>query len=107
MIAIERSACLLDERMPPISPLLLPERAPVVFSIRLFNPPTFGGFFYGAPGRAHPLGGESPLPARQGEGLAEGKGSPGDWRSEGSWVAKRWPDEQEADMRRGSWVRRP
>ncbi len=31
-------------------------------------------FFYGAPGRAHLLGGnESPLLARQGEELAEGK----------------------------------
>lgn len=53
--------------------------------------------FVGAPGRAHPLGGVSPLLARQGEELAEGKGYLGDRGSEGSWMAKRWPDEQEAD----------
>ena len=41
--------------------------------------------FLCAPGRAHSLGGESPLHTRHGEVLAEGKGSPGDWRSEGSW----------------------
>ncbi|QAU22920.1 hypothetical protein EO087_02045 [Dyella sp. M7H15-1] len=38
----------------------------------------------GAPGRAHLLGGESPLLTRQGEGLARGKGVSGDWMSEGS-----------------------
>ena len=32
------------------------------------------GFFYGAPGRAHLLGGGSPLLARQGEELAERQG---------------------------------
>jgi len=51
----------------------------------------------GAPGRAHLLGGGSPLLARQGEQLAEGKGFAGDCEPEGSWMAKRWPDEQEAD----------
>ncbi|MEX3628221.1 MAG: hypothetical protein VB138_00855, partial [Burkholderia sp.] len=61
---------------------------------------TPSAFLLGAPGRAHSLGGESPLLARQGEELAEGKGFPGDWESEGSWMAKRWPDEQEADTRR-------
>jgi hypothetical protein len=40
--------------------------------------------FHGAPGRAHLLGGESPLLTRQGEELAEGKGVSGDWASEGS-----------------------
>ncbi len=40
--------------------------------------------FLCAPGRAHLLGGESPLPTRQGEGLAEGKGVSGDRASGGS-----------------------
>ena len=40
--------------------------------------------FFGAPGRAHLLGGESPLLTRQGEELARGKGDSGDWSSEGS-----------------------
>ena len=38
----------------------------------------------GAPGRAHSLGGESPLHSRHGQVLAEGNGVPGDWASEGS-----------------------
>jgi hypothetical protein len=63
------------------------------------------GFFYGAPGRVHLLGGESPLLAWQGEELAQGKGFAGDCESEGSLVAKRWPDEQEADMRHRIGVR--
>ena len=33
-------------------------------------------FFIGAPGRAHSLGGESPLHTRQGEVLAERQGCP-------------------------------
>ena len=37
-----------------------------------------------APGRAHLLGGESPLHTRQGEVLADGKGVVGDCESEGS-----------------------
>jgi hypothetical protein len=41
--------------------------------------------FLGAPGRAHALGGESPLHGRHGQVVAEGKGAPGDWGSEGSW----------------------
>jgi hypothetical protein len=41
-------------------------------------------FFGGAPGRAHPLGGESPLHSRHGQVLAEGNGFPGDRESEGS-----------------------
>ena len=64
-------------------------------------------FFLGAPGRAHLLGGESPLLARQGEELARGKGFAGDCESEGSPMAKRWPDEQEADMRRRTGERWP
>lgn len=40
--------------------------------------------FLCAPGRAHSLGGESPLHARQGEVLARGKGVAGDCESEGS-----------------------
>jgi hypothetical protein len=35
-------------RLALTSPLLLPERVPVVFSIRLFDPPSFAaGFFMG------------------------------------------------------------
>ena len=64
-------------------------------------------FFCGAPGRAHLLGGESPLLARQGEELARGKGFAGDCESEGSPMAKRWPDEQEEDTRRRTGVRWP
>jgi hypothetical protein len=56
---------------------------------------------------AHSLGGESPLLALQGEELAKGKGFAGDCESEGSRQAKRWSDEQEADMRRRSGVRSP
>src|ERR1700681_2869521 len=41
-------------------------------------------FFCGAPGRAHSLGGESPLHSRHGQVLAEGNGFPGDRESEGS-----------------------
>jgi hypothetical protein len=33
------------------------------------------------------------LPAQQGKGLVEGKGFPGDWGSEGSQMAKCWPDD--------------
>src|SRR5699024_10983728 len=40
--------------------------------------------FFGAPGRAHLLGGESPLLTRQGEELAGGKGDAGDRSSGGS-----------------------
>lgn len=39
---------------------------------------------YGAPGRAHSLGGASPLHSRHGQVLAEGNGVPGDRESEGS-----------------------
>jgi hypothetical protein len=59
--------------------------------------PLSSGTFFGAPGRAHPLEGASPLLARQGEELAQGKGFAGDCESEGSLMAKRWPDAQEAD----------
>ena len=45
----------------------------------------FGGTFLGAPGRAHLLGGESPLHSRHGQVLAEGNGFSGDRESEGSW----------------------
>lgn len=64
-------------------------------------------FFIGAPGRAHSPEGESPLPARQGEWLAERQGCPsqgGIWRKP---QAKRWPDEQEAGKRRHGGVSRP
>jgi hypothetical protein len=40
---------------------------------------------FGAPGRAHSLGGASPLQARHGEVLA-GKGFAGDCESEGRFV---------------------
>ena len=42
-------------------------------------------FFLCAPGRAHLLGGESPLHSRHGQVLAEGNGFSGDRESEGSW----------------------
>ena len=64
-------------------------------------------FFYGAPGRAHLLGGASPLLTRQGEDLAERQGCRGRLRIWRKPKAKRWPDEQEADTRRGSRVRCP
>lgn len=59
-----------------------------------------------APGRAHLLGGESPLLARQGEELAERQGCRGRLRIWRKPKAKRWPDEQEADKRRHGGVRR-
>ena len=65
------------------------------------------GSSFGAPGRTHLIGGESPLLARQGEELAKGKGFAGDCESEGSRTAKRWPDVQEADTRRRTGVRSP
>jgi hypothetical protein len=40
--------------------------------------------FSGAPGRAHPLGGESPLHSRHGQVVAGGNGFSGDRESEGS-----------------------
>src|SRR5208337_3654537 len=49
----------------------------------------------GAPSRAHPLGGESPLLARQGEQLAERQGCPSRGGIRRKPQAKRWPDEQE------------
>jgi hypothetical protein len=64
-------------------------------------------FSLGAPGRAHLLGGESPLLARQGEELAERQGCRGRLRIWRKPKAKRWSDEQEADTRRRSGVRRP
>jgi len=65
------------------------------------------GFLHCAPGRAHPFGGVSPLLARQGEELAERQGCRGRLRIWRKPKAKRWPDEQEADTRRYSGVRRP
>src|ERR1019366_1505729 len=65
---------------------------------RVTSPPTRC-----APGRAHSLGGESPLHTRQGEVLAEQQGCPsrgGIWRK---LKAKRWPDEQEADRGGAVW----
>jgi hypothetical protein len=62
--------------------------------------------FYCAPGRAHSLGGESPLLTRQGEELAERQGCRGRLRIWRKPKAKRWPDEQEADRRRHGGVRR-
>ncbi len=63
-------------------------------------------FSFRAPGRAHSLGGGSPLLARQGEELAERQGCfgrPEIWRKP---KANRWPDEQEADTRRHGGVSR-
>src|SRR5450830_1665409 len=65
------------------------------------------GFFCGAPGRAHLLGGESPLRTRQGEPLAERQGCRGRLRIWRKPKAKRWPDEQEADTRRRCGVSSP
>jgi hypothetical protein len=48
------------------------------------SPSHGGASFFGAPGRAHSLGGESPLHSRHGQVLAEGNGFPGDRESEGS-----------------------
>lgn len=42
------------------------------------------GVFFGAPGRAHSLGGESPLHTRQGEVFARDKGFAGHCEFEGS-----------------------
>src|SRR5579864_2427214 len=50
-----------------------------------------------APGRAHSLGGESPLHTRQGEVLAERQRCPSRDGIGRKLQAKRWPDEQEAD----------
>ena len=49
-----------------------------------FTAGTIRRFFIGAPGRAHPLGSESLLQARQGEVLADGKGVHREVESEGS-----------------------
>src|SRR3990172_10748701 len=65
------------------------------------------GFLHCAPGRAHSFGGVSPLLARQGEELAERQGCRGRLRIWRKLKAKRWPDEQEADMRRYGGARRP
>ena len=46
--------------------------------------PIIGVSFFSAPGRAHPLGSESLLQARQGELLADGKGVHREVESEGS-----------------------
>src|SRR5487761_691243 len=63
--------------------------------------------FFGAPGRAHSLGGESPLHTRQGEVLAEQQGCPTRGGIRRKLEAKRCSDEQPADMRRRSGVSRP
>ena len=67
--------------------------------------PPKAALFACAPGRAHSLGGASPLLARQGEELAERQGCRGRLRIWRKPKAKRWPDEQEADTRRRSGVR--
>jgi hypothetical protein len=62
--------------------------------------------FVCAPGRAHSLGGESPLRTRQGESLAERQGCPSRGGIRRKPQAKRWPDEQKPHKRRQSWMRR-
>src|SRR5699024_7768411 len=52
------------------------------FSNRTIRPGDPGRLFFGAPGGAHLLGGESPLLTRQGEEWARGSGDAGD-RSSG------------------------
>ena len=69
--------------------------------------PASAGFSFGAPGRAHLLGGGSPLHTRHGEVLAERQGCRGRLRIWRKPKAKRWPDEQEADRRQCSGVSRP
>jgi RNA-directed DNA polymerase len=49
--------------------------------------------FFGAPGRANSLGGESPLHTRQREVLAEQQGCPPRGGIRRKLKAKRWPDE--------------
>ena len=61
--------------------------------------------FLCAPGREHVREGGSPLLARQGEGLAERQGCRGRLRIRRKPKAKRWSEEQEADMRQRSGVR--
>ena len=51
---------------------------------RTESPASCGAFFLVRPAGRTRLGGASPLHTRHGEVLAEGKGSLGDWRSEGS-----------------------
>ena len=63
-------------------------------------------FLFGAPGRAHSLGGGSPLLTRQGEELAEQQGCSGCLEIWRKLKAKRWPDEQEVDTRRRVGVSR-
>jgi hypothetical protein len=45
-----------------------------LFRALVAGPVTFGACFFGAPGRAHPLGGVSPLHTRHGEMLAARQG---------------------------------
>jgi len=61
--------------------------------------PTSGVLFFGAPGRAHPLGGESPLQARQGELLAGRQGCPPRGGIRRKPQANRWLDEQKLHRR--------
>ena len=59
--------------------------------------PPVGGLFLGAPGRAHVLGGRSPLHPRQREVLGERQGCRGDSRS----VEDRWGCRQQGGCRTG------
>jgi hypothetical protein len=75
--------------------------------INFSTTPLVRGGCFGAPGRAHSLGGGSPLLARQGEELAERQGCSGRLELWRKLKAKRWPDEQETDTRRHGGVSRP
>ena len=57
-------------------------------------------------GMEYPLGGVSPLQARQGELLAGRQGRPPRGGVRRKLQAKRWPDEQEPHKRRSCWMRR-
>jgi len=63
-------------------------------------------FCFCAPGRAHPLGGASPLQTRQGELLAERTGLYREGKSEGSRRQSVVPDEQKPHKRLPCRMRR-
>jgi hypothetical protein len=59
--------------------------------------------FFCAPGRAHPLGGGSPLHSRHGQALAEGNGFSGDRESEGSRKQSAGATNRKRRFRAASW----
>src|SRR5271165_2684181 len=91
-LAPPRRGCFSIER-PILTRFPIIPRKLLLSRARMKIPPCF----FGAPGRAHSLGGESPLHTRQGEVLAEPQGCPSRGGIRRKRKAKRWPDEQEAD----------